>query len=44
MIWAQSAVNAISLALKHDLPVQDVDYQELKELLVDAGQVLTKEK
>ena len=43
MILAQSAVNAANLALQHGVPVQDVEYAELRKGLVGVGQVLTKD-
>lgn len=40
MILAESCVHAAHLALKNDLPVQDVPYQDLRAALLAARQVL----
>lgn len=40
MILGQAAGAAAALALKHQSAVQQVDYEELREVLLDAGQVL----
>ncbi|MGQ9562438.1 MAG: FAD-dependent oxidoreductase [Thermogutta sp.] len=40
MILGQSAAAAADLAIKHALPVQDVSYAELRERLLNEGQVL----
>ena len=40
MILGQSAAAAADLAIKHDTSVQDVSYSELRERLLNEGQVL----
>ncbi|AUS05304.1 FAD-dependent oxidoreductase [Pseudotamlana carrageenivorans] len=40
MILGESASEIASLALKHQINVQDVDYTELKPLLLKSGQIL----
>lgn len=40
MVLGQSAATAASLAIDHDLPVQEVDYAELRKKLRADGQVL----
>ena len=40
MILGQSAAAAASLAIDGDIPVQEVDYGKLREVLEDKGQVL----
>ncbi|GAA4433943.1 FAD-dependent oxidoreductase [Bremerella cremea] len=44
MILGQSAATAASMALDHQIPVQDVDYAELKDRLLKDGQVLEMER
>jgi len=41
MILGQSAAATATLAIDREIAVQDVDYQELQQRLLDAGQVLT---
>ncbi len=41
MILGQSAAVAADLAIDKNIPVQDLDYEELKEHLLKKGQVLT---
>ncbi len=41
MILGQSAATAAILAIDKNIPVQDVNYDELKEILLKKGQVLT---
>lgn len=41
MILGQSAALAANLAIDNNVPVQDVKYKELKEKLINKGQVLT---
>lgn len=43
MILAQSAAIAADLCLKHERPVQALDYEELRPALIAAGQVLEVE-
>ncbi|GLR18915.1 FAD-dependent oxidoreductase [Portibacter lacus] len=43
MILAQSAATAASIAIDHQIDVQDVTYSELKEKLVKDGQILNYE-
>lgn len=43
MILGQSAATAAAQAIKKDIPVQDVDYSELREQLLKDGQVLELE-
>ena len=40
MILGQSAATAASIAMDHDIPVQDVNYQELRNHLRSDGQIL----
>ncbi|WP_186670872.1 FAD-dependent oxidoreductase [Sporosarcina sp. BP05] len=40
MILGQTAGTAAALAFKHEIAVQDVDYKELKQELLKAGQVV----
>ena len=40
MVLGQSAAVAACLAINHDIPVQDIKYSELKEILISKGQVL----
>lgn len=40
MILGQSAAVAANLAIENNIPVQDVDYEDLKENLLQKGQVL----
>ena len=40
MVLGQSAATAASLAIERDVPVQDVDYEELRARLLADGQVL----
>ena len=40
MILAESCVHAAHIAIKNDLPVQEVPYNELRAALLKAGQVL----
>ena len=44
MILGQSAAAAASLAIDHGIAVQEVKYKDLKEVLVNEGQVLTQHK
>jgi len=41
MILGQSAAVAANLAIDNNVPVQDVKYEELKEKLLNKGQILT---
>nr|WP_074224908.1 FAD-dependent oxidoreductase [Algoriphagus halophilus] len=43
MILGQSAAAAAALAINTDLPVQDIDYQELREILLNEKQILELE-
>ncbi|RAI89238.1 FAD-dependent oxidoreductase [Algoriphagus yeomjeoni] len=43
MILGQSAAAAASLAIDNDIPVQEVKYAELKQLLLGEGQVLSQQ-
>ena len=40
MILGQSAATTASLALRQNIAVQDVDYEQLREVLLEDGQVL----
>jgi len=40
MILGQSAAAAASLAIERDIAVQDVDYEVLRKVLIDRGQIL----
>jgi hypothetical protein len=41
MVLGQSAAIAVSLAINDQVPVQDIDYNELKKILLSKGQVLS---
>ncbi len=41
MILGQSAATAAALAIDHKIPVQEVKYEQLRERLLQAGQVLS---
>lgn len=41
MVLGQSAALAACLAINNQIPVQDIDYNELKQLLLSKGQVLS---
>ncbi|WP_425640033.1 FAD-dependent oxidoreductase [Algoriphagus yeomjeoni] len=43
MILGQSAAAAASLVIDNDIPVQEVKYAELKQLLLEEGQVLSQQ-
>jgi hypothetical protein len=43
MILGQSAAVAACLAIDEKIAVQDVEYEKLKNLLLEKGQVLTME-
>ncbi|WP_073166040.1 FAD-dependent oxidoreductase [Tangfeifania diversioriginum] len=43
MILGQSAAAAASIAIDENIALQDVDYEKLKSLLLEKGQVLTME-
>jgi hypothetical protein len=40
MVLGQSAATAASLVIDQNIPVQDLDYQQLKTLLLEDNQVL----
>jgi hypothetical protein len=40
MVLGQSAAAAACLAVNKNIAVQDIDYSELKEMLVSKGQIL----
>ena len=40
MILGQSAATAAALAIQHGIPVQDIDYAELRARLIQDGQIL----
>jgi hypothetical protein len=40
MILGQSAGAAASMAIDHNIPVQDVDYPSLRKVLLEEGQLL----
>jgi hypothetical protein len=44
MILGQSAAAAAGLAIDSEVPVQDVDYKALSNILKEAGQVLSLKK
>ena len=41
MVLGQSAAIAVSMAINDQVPVQDIDYNELKKILLSKGQVLS---
>ena len=41
MILGQSAAVAAGIAIENDIPVQDIEYTDLQNILIDKGQVLT---
>ena len=43
MILGQSAAVAACLAIDNRIPVQEIDYEELKVKLIEAGQILAYE-
>jgi len=43
MVLGQSAATAATLAIDENIAVQDVEYEKLKTLLLEKGQVLTME-
>jgi len=43
MVLGQSAGTAACLAINKDIPVQDIDYNTLKEILLSKGQILSVE-
>lgn len=44
MILGQSAAVAANLSIENDIPVQDIEYADLQTILLEKGQVLTRNK